>query len=118
MRLSQVAAVIIALLAGWGTLPAQTGFPRIQTVNPTTVKVGGTVTAAGENLDKNKVAELFLTDNKNDYRVEITAQSSGAITFAVPDAVKPGRFGLVIRTTAAQGSEVKEYVQPVKLTVE
>jgi hypothetical protein len=118
MRLSHVATVVIALLAGSGTVPAQTGFPRIQTVNPTTVKIGGTVTAAGENLDKNKVAELFLTDNKNDYRVEISAQSAGSITFWVQDSVKPGRFGLVIRTCAAEGSEAKEYVQPVKLTIE
>jgi len=88
------------------------------TVNPTTAKVGDVVTAAGENLDKDNVAELFLTDNKSDYKVQINEQSATAIAFTVPDSVKAGRFGLVIRTHGTQGNPVKDYVQPVKVTVE
>ena len=118
MKLSHMATVLIALLACAGTLAAQARFPRIQTINPTTAKIGDTVTAAGECLDKNSVAELFLTDNKNDFRAQINAQSPTSITFTVPDSVKPGRFGLVVRTSGGEGNEVKDYVQPVKLTVE
>jgi hypothetical protein len=118
MKLSKVVTVLIALLGCLGTLAAQTGFPRVQTLNPSTAKIGDTVTAAGENLDKNNVAEIFLTDDKNDYPVQIGEQSSTAISFTVPDSVKPGRFGLVIRTSGADDNGIKEYVQPVKLTVE
>jgi len=73
---------------------------------------------AGENLDKNNVAELFLTDNKSDFKVQITEQSATAIKFTVPGSVKPGRFGLVIRTPGTQANPVRDYVQPVRVTVE
>ena len=118
MRLSFVAAGVIALLACLWMLSAQTSFPRITTVNPMTAKVGDLITAAGENLDKNNVAGLFLTDNKSDVKVQITEQSATAIKFAVPDSLKSGRFGLVIRTPGTEANPVREYVQPVMVTVE
>lgn len=118
MKLSSVLTVVIAFLFCLGTLSAQTSFPRVTTVTPATVKVGEVITAAGENLDKDNVAELFLTDNKSDFRVQINEQSATAITFTVPDSVRPGRFGLVIRTSATQTTPVKDYIQPVRLTVE
>ncbi len=118
MRLSSIAAGVIALLACLWMLSAQTSFPRMTAVNPTTAKVGDVITAAGENLDKNNVAGLFLTDNKSDFRVQITEQSATAIKFTVPDSVKSGRFGLVIRTPGTQSNPVREYVQPVKVAVE
>ena len=118
MKLPLIAARVIALLSCLGMLSAQTSFPRMTTVDPMTAKVGGVVTAAGENLDKSNVAELFLTDNKSDFKVQITEQSATAIKFTVPASVKAGRFGLVIRTPGTQANPVKDYVQPVKVTVE
>ena len=118
MKLSYIAAEVIALLSCLWMLSAQTSFPRMRTVDPMTAKVGDVVTAAGENLDKNKVAELFLTDNKSDFKVQISEQSATAIKFTVPDSVKAGRFGLVIRTPGTRANPVKDYVQPVKMTVE
>jgi hypothetical protein len=88
------------------------------TVDPMTAKAGDVVTAAGENLDKNNVAEVFLTDNKSDFKVQITEQAASAIKFRVPDSVKAGRFGLVIRTPGTQANPAKDYVQPVKVTVQ
>jgi len=85
------------------------------TVDPAISKVGGVVSAAGENLDKDNVAELLLTDGKSDLRVQITEQTAASIKFRIPEAAKPGRFSLVIRTTT---TPPKEYQQPVKLTVE
>jgi len=118
MRLSPIVIVAVALLTFPLILPAQASFPRMTTVDPMTAKVGDVVTAEGENLDKNNVAELFLTDNKSDFRVEVTAQSASAIKFKVPDSVKPGRFGLVIRTPGTAANPAKDYVQPVKVTIE
>ena len=118
MRLSFIAAVVVAVLSFPLALSAQTSFPRMTTVDPMTAKAGDVVTAAGENLDKNNVAEVFLTDNKSDFKVQITEQAASAIKFRVPDSVKAGRFGLVIRTPGTQANPAKDYVQPVKVTVQ
>ncbi len=118
MKLSFIAARAIALLSCLGMLSAQTSFPRMTTVEPMTAKIGDVVTASGENLDKNNVSEIFLTDNKSDFKVQITEQAAAAIKFRVPESVKAGRFGVVIRTPGTQANPAKDYVQPVKLTVE
>jgi len=118
MKLSTITAVIIAFLACLWTLSAQTSLPKVTTVNPITAKVGDVITAAGENLDKSNVAELLLTDNNTDVKVEITEQSATEIKFTVPDSVEAGRFELVTRTSGTEADPVTEFVQPVKLTVE
>lgn len=99
-------------------LPAQANFPRMTTVEPVSAKIGDVVTASGEHLDKENVAELFLTDQKSDFKVEVTEQSATAVKFRVPASVKPGRFGLVIRTPGTAANPAKDYVQPVRITIE
>ena len=118
MRLSLIAVVVVALFSFPLMLSAQASFPRMTMVDPMTAKAGDVVSASGENLDKDNVSEVFLTDNKSDFKVQITEQAATAIKFRVPEAVKAGRFGLVIRTPGTQASPAKDYVQPVKLTVE
>jgi hypothetical protein len=114
MKVSYVGSALIILLAFPILLGAQ-AFPRMMTVDPMTAKIGDVVTVSGENLDKENVAEVFLTDGKSDTRVQITEQAAASIKFKVPDEAKPGRFGLVIRTPS---SPPKDYVQPVKVTVQ
>ena len=118
MRWSYLAVLLAALLAFPLFLNAQANFPRMTTVEPATVKVGDVVSVAGENLDKENVAELFLTDNKSDFKVQITEQAAAALKFRIPDSVKPGRFGLVIRTPGTSANPPKDYVQPVKVSVQ
>lgn len=118
MRLSLGVIVAVALLSLPMLLLAQADFPRMTKVEPAAAKVGEVVTASGENLDKENVAELFLTDNKSDFKVEVAEQSATAIKFKVPGSIKPGRFGLVIRTPGTQANPAKDYVQPVRLTIE
>ncbi|MCC7174210.1 MAG: hypothetical protein IT159_03365 [Bryobacterales bacterium] len=118
MKLSLIAVAVAVFLSFPLMLGAQANFPRMTSVDPMTVKVGDVVTASGEHLDKDNVAELFLTDNKSDFKVEITAQEATAIKFRVPESVKAGRFGLVIRTPGSAANPAKDYVQPVKVTVE
>lgn len=115
MRVSSVAPVVIALLVIPLILSAQTAFPRMMTVDPMTAKVGDIVTVSGEHLDKENVAEVFLTDGKSDTRVQLTEQAAATLKFRVPDGTKPGRFGLVIRTPS---TPPKDYIQPVKVTIQ
>ncbi len=115
MRASYVGSALIVLLAFPILLSAQAAFPRMTTVDPMTAKVGEVITVSGENLDKDNVAEVFLTDGKSDTKVQITDQAAAALKFKVPDGAKPGRFGLVIRTPS---NPPKDYVQPVKVTVQ
>lgn len=93
---------------------AQTKTPRLATVTPETGKPAVAFTAAGENLSKAAVKELFLTNGKDDIKVEIVTQKDDAIQFKVPGATKPGRYALMILT--GDGKQLIE--QPAKVTVE
>lgn len=111
MRLS----LILGLLLAVGIAFAQSPMPRMTGVEPGTGKAGDVLTAAGENLDKAQVEQLFLTDGKNDIKVEMTDQAPTAIKFKVPTSVKPGRFALMLLT---RGKDPKLIEQPVKVTIE
>jgi hypothetical protein len=87
---------------------------RLTAVDPMNAKTGDLVAAAGQDCDKAKVVELYLTDGTNDHKVVIVEQSGDAIKFKVPSA-KPGRYALMIKTA---GAAPKLLEQPVKLTVE
>ena len=77
-------------------------------------KVGDVLNVVGENLGKTNVAQLFLTDGKNDFKAEVTEQADAAIKFKIP-TIKPGRFNLMVLTSGKQPRLIE---QPVKVTVE
>jgi len=112
MRLSFVAPL---LLAAGLTVFAQQPMPKMNTVDPMSAKAGDEVTVAGENLEKEQVAKVYLTDEKNDFQVSLSEQTSTTLKFKIPDKVTPGRFALMLLTT---GKQPKLIEQPVKLTVE
>jgi hypothetical protein len=93
--------------------PAYDGFARMATVEPESGKVGDAVSAKGENLDKSNIAELYLTDGKNDFKAVILEQTGAEIKFKVPKA-QAGRYHLMI-LTAKKDSMIE---QPVVFTVE
>ncbi len=109
MRTQLLALLLLMALA----LGAFQTVPRCTSVEPDTGKKGDVVTAKGENLNKNSMGELYLTDGKNDTKVEIANQSDAEIKFKVPD-IKPGRYHLL--TLSANKLSMIE--QPVVLTVE
>ena len=96
------------------TLFSQAKSARMATVKPETGKAAAEYTAAGENLAKDTIKELFLTNGKDDVKVQIITQKDDAIQFKIPAGVKPGRYSLMILT--ADGKQFIE--QPVKLTIE
>ena len=93
---------------------AQGKSPRLTTVTPDTGKAAAEYSAAGENLAKDAVKELYLTNGKDDIRLVIVTQTDEAIQFKVPPHTKPGRYSLMI--LSADGKQFLE--QPVKLTIE
>lgn len=88
---------------------------RLTGVDPMNGKVGDTISASGENIEKGKVVQLFLTDGTNDTKVEILEQTATSIKFKIPASAKPGRYALMIQTG---GSDPKLLEQPVKLSIE
>lgn len=89
--------------------------PLMKNVEPDHARPGDTVTATGDYLNKNRVAELFLTNGKIDYRVEIKTQTDTKIVFKVPVATPTGRYNLMVLVT---GKDLKLIEEPVTLVVE
>ena len=112
MRLSLVVSLLVA--AGLAAY-AQQPMPRMTAVEPANGKIGDVITVNGENLQKDQVAKVYLTDGKNDVPVDITEQAPTAIKFKIPGKAAPGRFALMLLTT---GKEPKLIEQPVKVTVD
>ncbi len=95
-------------------LMGQSKSPRVATVTPDTGKAAAEYTAAGENLVKDLVKDLYLTNGKDDIKVQIVTQTGEAIQFKVPANTKPGRYSLMILT-----GDGKQFIeQPVKMTIE
>lgn len=88
-------------------------FPKMETVAPESGKTGDIAEAKGANLDKSKVAEMYLTDGKNDIKLVLTDQTADSIKFKVPKAAA-ARYHLMI-LTADRKSMIE---QPVVFTVE
>lgn len=114
MRKSSFLVAVLFVLAAT-VLVAQSTMPLLQTVDPSTAKIGDVVTVTGENLDQNLVAALYLTNGKEDVKVEIVEQSATAIKFKIPAAVKVGRLAVMVLT---KGKEPKFIEEPVKVVIE
>ncbi len=117
MRLSLIvlAAVLVGTLAAppaWSQEP----IPRCTSVEPMSGKVGTEIVVTGENLDKQHVAKLYLTDGQNDIEMTIQEQTSTTLKSVIPKGAKAGiRYRLMILT---RGKEPKLIEQPVRFEVE
>jgi len=114
MRLAKLCALFVCLLSLLALLGAQ-GMARMNSVEPSSVKAGAEATVNGENLDKNTVTEIYITDGSSDIKLQIVQQSAASIKFRVPAGTKAGRFSMMLLTT---GADPKLIEQPVKLNVE
>jgi hypothetical protein len=105
---------ISLLVAASFAAHAQQAMPRMASVEPQAGKVGDVLVVTGENLQKDAVVKLFLTDGTNDTPVEIMEQAATTIKFKIPAKAK-GRLALLVLTG---GKEPKLIEQPVKVTIE
>jgi hypothetical protein len=115
MKLSLFVALLVA--ASFAAY-AQSPTPRMTSVDPDSGKRGDTITVTGENLTKDFVAKLYLTDGvnpKNDVEAQILDQTATTIKFKIPAKAIGGRMALMI-LTATKPVELIE--QPVKLTID
>ncbi|MBV9507259.1 MAG: IPT/TIG domain-containing protein [Acidobacteriia bacterium] len=112
MKLSFISALLLGAVAAY----AQQGLPRMTSVDPLNGKKGDVIVITGENLDKDQVDKVFLTDGKNDTIVEVVEQSATTIKFKIPEKAASGsRLALMILTS---GKDARYIEQPVKVTIE
>jgi hypothetical protein len=86
-------------------------------VDPPTAKRGDVITVTGENLAKDTVAKVYLTDGgdgKNDLEVQVSEQTATSLKFKIP-AKATGRLALMILTTTKPAQLIE---QPVKITID
>ena len=105
--------LIALLLMSAAALSAFQAFPKCTAVDPDTAKAGDTVNVTCENVSKSTVADVYLTDGKDDTKVAVMERTADKIKFTVP-AMKPGRYHIAL-LTANKSSMIE---QPVALTVE
>jgi len=85
--------------------------PKITTVAPATGKVNDSVTLTGENLGKDSVSAVFLSDDKDDFKATLVEQGSAKIVLKVPQ-VKSGGYNISIQ----EGDKI--LILPVRFTVQ
>jgi hypothetical protein len=107
-----LALLAIATLLALPTAPlfAQAS-PSIATVDPSSGKVGETVTVTGAKLGKSSVSAVFLSDDKSDYKAVVVEQSDTKIVIKVPQ-VKQGDYNLSFQ----EGTAI--YILPVRFNVQ
>ena len=110
MKLSFIVALLLAAsVSAFGQ-----AMPRMTSVDPQNGKTGDEIVVTGENLQKDVVAKLYLTDGKTDIEVTISAQAEKEIKFKIP-AKATGRLSLMVLT---HGKDAKLIEQPVKLQID
>ena len=89
--------------------------PLVRVIDPTSAKIGAEVVATGENLGKEVVAEVYLTQGDATFKAEIKTQAANSLTFVVPATVKAGRFGFMV---VKRGTTPIFIDEPVVMTIE
>jgi hypothetical protein len=87
------------------------GKPQVTTVDPASGKVNDSVTLTGENLGKESVSSVFLSDDNTDYKATMVEQAGGKIVMKVPQ-VKPGDYHVSIQV----GDKI--FILPLRFKVE
>ena len=114
MKLSLIVSLLLAsAFAAYG----QQAMPRMTAVEPQNGKLGDVIVVSGENLQKDVVAKVYLTDGKNDIEVTVSDQTDKELKFKVP-AKATGRLSLMILTHAKDPKDAKLIEQPVKLQID
>jgi len=108
LKISFIATLLLLCLAA--RVGGQSA-PKITAVAPATGKVNDSVTLTGENLGKESVSAVFLSDDKDDYKATMMEQANGKIVLKVPE-VKSGGYNISIQ----EGDKI--LILPVRFTVQ
>jgi hypothetical protein len=81
--------------------------PIMKSVNSELAKVGESVTITGKNLGK-RLAEDYLTDGKNDFKLEVVEKSETALRVRIPVGTPPGHFRFMVLTSDKPGVLVEQ----------
>jgi hypothetical protein len=103
--------VFLAGVILFSSLAVAQNAPQVTGVDPASGKVNDTITVSGNNLGKDSVSSVYLSDDKNDYKTTIVDQSDAKITVKVPQ-VKSGDYNVSIQV----GNNL--FIKPVKFKVE
>jgi hypothetical protein len=99
-RFSLLFAVIALMLLSpiplWCGDEPVAGVPTMKEVQPAVAMPGAMVVVSGEHLDKDHVAEVYLTRGGNDTKVQVTSQSKNELRFKVPVDAESGRYGIAL----------------------
>lgn len=109
LALAMFALLATALLLA-PRLAAQNA-PHVSGVDPANGKVNDNVTVSGDNLGKDSVAGVFLSDDKSDFKATLVNQAADKIVMKVPQ-VKAGNYNVSIQV----GDKI--LILPVKFKVE
>ncbi len=111
LKLSQIVFIIAMLVLSVAAgLPAQNS-PKVNMVDPLTGKVNDSVTLTGQNLGKESVDGVFLSDDKDDFKATLVDQESAKIVLKVPQ-VKSGPYNISIQ----EGDKI--LILPLRFTVQ
>ena len=84
---------------------------HVREVAPPEGKAGDILTAFGDNLNATRVKELWLTDGKADFKLEILEQTDRTIRFRLPEWVPAGRLRIVVLSDADMMLEQPAFVK-------
>jgi hypothetical protein len=107
-RIALVAALFLLCLA-----PCVGGqsSPKVTAVAPAAGKVDDSVTLTGENLGKDSISAVYLSDDKDDYKATLVDQENAKIILKVPQ-VKSGGYNISIQ----EGDKI--LILPLRFTVQ
>jgi hypothetical protein len=90
---------LLALLAALASTAFAQSVPVVDSIDHAAASVGEVITAVGVNLDKAKVADVFLTDGITDTQVILLEQKPGSLKFKIPKNAMPGLYNIMLQTT-------------------
>ena len=88
--------------------------PMMRVLQPATAKAGDSVLVSGENLGRQFISEVYVSDGTQDRKVRITEQTDLSIKFIVPVECKPGKYRIIALLNALDPVLLEE---PVILVV-
>ena len=102
---------MVATVALVAQLVVAQGRPHVAAVDPQAGKVNDSLTLTGENLGKEGVSAVFLSDDTTDHKATVVEQAGEKIVVKVPQ-VKSGSYNVSIQV----GDQI--LVLPIRFSVQ